>query len=413
MSRLRPSLPIILCLLLFTDPVQAQQNEDSPLQSIDFTVHAMQSAQLLRTESGGRNQQTSDEAEFGFHRIRFNLGVTAILHDRISVLADLGHEPNDFGADFAPQVDYVALDLQLTDAITFRTGTPVTGLFNFRGYSDGAVTQSNPLIGNSPIDFVTAETGVTLIGSYDTFGWDLTWTSPDFFETFAPGTGFTLVGKLRGQLTETLSLGIGVGIGTNDATISRRQTNGQAPRSALQEINLIVGDGENYSLPGFGPDGAGQPNRYTHAYLLPGAAPILFQVDARVDLLPAFVDVWGGWGTERFSFADASGTPMNARLGTALVEQRSHLIWLGSTAKIFLSPQVYLAARGTYADNQSGWAAGRSGTGLWRVQAGGGLSFFDRALLKVEVVHQREGAQSPGQIGEDWTGALVELSVDF
>ena len=65
------------------------------------------------------------------------------------------------------------------------------------------------------------------------------------------------------------------------------------------------------------------------------------------------------------------------------------------------------------AANASDWAEDLDDTSLWRVQGGFGITLFDRALLKLEVVHQNEGENSPGQIRENWTGALTELSVGF
>ncbi len=47
-------------------------------------------------------------------RVRFNLELAIELHERINAFVDLGHEPNDFGAEFAPAVDFAAIDFDLT-----------------------------------------------------------------------------------------------------------------------------------------------------------------------------------------------------------------------------------------------------------------------------------------------------------
>lgn len=159
---------------------QEEQIGDEQRQSvtpnIQLAARVMQSAQFLQADAGAF-VPANEEATFGFHRVRFNLELAIAVHERINAFIDLGHEPNDFGAEFAPAVDFAALDLALTPDLTLRLGTPVTGLFNFRGYSDGAAVQDNPLIGNSPADMVTAETGVQLIGAYAPVTFDLTWTT--------------------------------------------------------------------------------------------------------------------------------------------------------------------------------------------------------------------------------------------
>ncbi len=379
-------------------PAHAQDGELLP--TLEFDARVMQSAQFLQTEYSNSNP-ASNNAEPGFHRVRANLEVTAQFHERISAFIDLGHEPNDFGtggASFAPAVDYVALDLMLNDALTVRLGTPVTGLFNFRGYSDGAAVQGNPLIGNSPIDFITAETGIQLVGATNRAAFDLTVTTPDFFETFAPGTGFTLVAKGSVNATDNLAIGAGVAQGTNGGTLDRGN---------IDAINLITGDGENYNVAG-----RGQANRYTHASLLPGASPTLFQLDARGVGGPLTLDLWGGIGFEGDSFANALGNPTNARQQRdGFVDESSQMWWLGATATWDATDRVFLSARGSYAANSSDWASGLDETALYRIQAGFGFTFWDVGMMKFEVVTQEEGVNSPGQLGTSWYGALAELSV--
>lgn len=380
-------------------PIKAHAQADDTFPTISFDARVMQSAQFLRTDFAG-GEPASNNAEFGFHRVRANLEVSAQFHERVSAFIDFGHEPNDFGTggnSFSPAVDYVALDLMLSETLTLRLGTPVTGLFNFRGYSDGAAVQGNPLIGNSPIDFVTAETGIQLVGSTDNAAFDLTVTTPDFFETFAPGTGFTLVAKGSVNATENLSVGAGVAQGTNSGTLDR---------GSIDAINLITGDGENYNLAGFG-----QPNRYTHAHLLPGAAPTLLQVDARAMGGPLTLDVWGGIGFEGNSFANGAGNATNARQGSGFVDVDSQMWWLGATAKLDATDRFFLSARGSYAANSSEWASELDETALYRIQAGFGFTFWEVGMMKFEFVTQDEGVNSPGQLGTSWYGGLAELSV--
>ena len=61
--------------------------------------------------------------------------------------------------------------------------------------------------------------------------------------------------------------------------------------------------------------------------------------------------------------------------------------------------------------NRSAWAG--DATQLLRLQAGLGLRFWERALLKLEFVNQSEQQNSPGQIGANWRGLVTELSLGF
>lgn len=137
----------ILCCTLVPFDAWAQDEQIGEEQrrslapNIQLAARVMQSAQFLQVDDGAFIPANED-ATFGFHRVRFNLELAIDLHERINAFIDLGHEPNDFGAEFAPAVDFVALDLALSSGLILRLGTPVTGLFNFRGYSDGAAELS-------------------------------------------------------------------------------------------------------------------------------------------------------------------------------------------------------------------------------------------------------------------------------
>ena len=382
---------------LGTAPAAFAQEDDGMMSRIDLSVKAMQGAQFFRTDL---DDVTTSQAEFGFQRVRYNFEISADIHEKIKLFADFGHEPNDFGTgggSFSPAVDYVALDFLLNDEFTFRLGTPVTGAFNFRGYSDGAATQGNPVIGNSPIDFITAQTGVALVGNLDGgFGFDVTVTSPTFYETFQPGTGVSVIGKVR-YATETFGIGGAVMKVTSQ------------PRSGVL-TSWIRGDGENYNIPGAGP-----ASRLTHAYINPGYAPLLLHADAMFKSEFVEGDVWGGISSEQYSFSDGLGNPTNARGATSLtnvVEEDSQMLFFGATAKINATDNFFLAGRVSYADNSSDWAPDDD-TSLLRIQGGLGVTFLDKAMFKIEYVTQDEGVASPGQIGDRWYAVSTELSVTF
>lgn len=387
-------------VFLGTTPHALAQEDDGIMSRLDFSVKAMQGAQFFRTDL---DDVTTSEAEFGFQRVRYNFQVDADLHEKIRLFADLGHEPNDFGTggdSFSPAIDLLMLDLMLNDEFLIRLGTPVTTPFNFRGYSDGAETQSNPVIGNTPIDFITAQTGVALVGNLEGgFGFDVTITSPTFYETFQPGTGVSIIGKAK-YATETFGIG-----GAIMKVTSQR-------RSGVV-TSWIRGDGENYSIPGLGPN-----SRLTHAYINPGISPLVLHADAMFKSEFIEGDIWGGISTEQNSFAQrGDGGALffvpNPRLGNGafIVEEDTQMLFLGATAKINLTDNFFLGARGSFADNSSDWASDLDNTTLFRIQGGFGVTFLDKAMFKVEYVNQSEGVNSPGQIGEDWYAVSTELSV--
>jgi hypothetical protein len=366
------TLVALLVLGLVASPAAAQ--DDDPYPTIDFSANVMQSAQFLQADDGAFDPADAD-AVFGFHRIRVGVNAEVQFHERISALVMLEEEPNDFGTgSFAPAVDFAVVDFQLNDNTTFRMGTPVTGLINFRGFSDGPAVQGNPLIGNSPADMITAATGVKVIGSHGTFGYDVTLNSPTFFETFAPNTGVNIIAKGRIQPNERF--GVGAGFGTATA---------QSP------LVFAGGDGENYRFPSAGSGGI----RNTHA-ALPGTGNnggTIFQADAMANVALLEANAWGGFATQ--SDPDQTG------------------YFLGLGLKLNVSESAYLAARGTLVDNASDVVDDLDNTSLNRIQVGFGVDFLERARFKLEGVRQHEGENSYGQIGDDWYGVLGELSVAF
>ena len=68
----------------------------------------------------------------------------------------------------------------------------------------------------------------------------------------------------------------------------------------------------------------------------------------------------------------------------------------------------WVAVRYTQVTNESDGIIGDNK--MDRYQLGVGLWLAENVLLKGEYVYQGEGAVSPGQIGSDWQGFLIELS---
>jgi hypothetical protein len=384
----------LLLALATALPAQAQM-EDGELPEIDFAVNVMQSAQWLGVDAtNALKRDNLDDDHAGFHRIRAGLNLNVQFHERVSALVMIESEPNDFGgldvsSQFEPQIDFAVMDVQLSDALTFRAGTPVTGLFKFRGYSDGPVVQGNPVIGNSPADMITAGQGVKLIGSFESVGFDLT-INRGFGESFDSGgtTGVDLLGNVTIQPSDTYGLGLGVATATGNKL-----------------LQMAAGDGENYNL-----TGSASASRETHA-AMPGETVI--QGDAMVNVSDVKVSAWGGFATGRI--AGATINPAVNSLG-----DDAQAAYAGVNARLDASESVFFGLRGTVVANVSDEADSTvptaefdESTSLSRIEANVGITFFDAAMLKIGGLRQVEGINSFGQIGNNWFGVATELSFAF
>jgi len=373
-----------LFLIGLAVPAQAQM-DDGELPEVDFSVNLMQSGQILTVDDNNPYSRPQlDGVHSGFHQIRAGLTASAQFSERVSGVLNIEAEPNDFGQNgFSPEIDLVFIDLALTDGLTFRTGTPVTGLLNFRGFSDGPVVQGNPLIGNSPADMITAAQGVQLLGSYETFGFDLT-VNRSFAETFSSQqTGVNVIGKARYTGSELVKVGGGFAFHTGDGVTPNGDVSGD-PAGVV----FANGDRENYNFPGTGIN-----STETHVNMPAGS---IFMADGKITPGAADIDAWVGYATE-----DRTGGTFQALFG-------------GLGLKYSLTESFYAAGRFTYIGDQSDGASDVDHTAVSRTQVGLGYEVFDRALFKVEYVRQVEGANTAlSRIGNNWSGVTTELSVNF
>ena len=85
LQRCTAFLTILLLLTLTGTPVLAQDGDDM-MDRVSFSVKAMQGAQYFRTDFPG--EPPTDQAEPGFQRVRYNLEVSADLHERITLFVD-------------------------------------------------------------------------------------------------------------------------------------------------------------------------------------------------------------------------------------------------------------------------------------------------------------------------------------
>ena len=385
-------LALSLACLPASSHAQSQDDDEDSFPTIDLSVNLMQSAQALTVDdenAPAASAGVSSGSYSGFHQVRAGLNASVQFSDRVSGLLMLEAEPNDFGTNgFAPAVDFVTIDLALTDALTFRTGTPVTGLINFRGFSDGPVTQGNPLIGNSPADMITAAHGVKLIGTYETFGFDVT-VNRSFGEDFTTTdyTGVNVIGKVRYTGSPLFKVGAGGAFHTGDGV----PPNSPEVQDGQNGLVFANGDRENYNLIG----GGATSSTHTHVNMPSGT---IVQADAKLTPGPAAdIDAWVGYATDD---EDEVGTVFKSAF------------FGGIGAKANLTPDFYLAGRFTYVGNTSEDAPDDHTT-VSRIQVGFGYEVFDRALFKIEGVRQVEGVNSNGQDGNNWSGVTTEISLNF
>jgi hypothetical protein len=381
----------LLLLAATAVPAQAQM-DDGEFPNFDFGVNLMQSAQIINLDV----PNADPDPVGGFHRARAGLNLNAQFSENVSGLLLLEQEPNDFGGSFGlgPSVDLMLMNLQVSEGLTVQAGTPVTGLMNFRGFSDGPAVQGNPLIGNSPADIITAGEGVKVIGSYGDFGFDLTMArtfGEDLSTQDGENDGIWLIGKATYAVSDVLSIGGGV-----------------ATATAEQTMDFARGDRENYNLSPGQNGGTSDAAKNTHA-ALPNGGTIL-HADAKITPDPLDVDLWGGLAQE--SEVDGSNSDASAAFG-------------GLGAKLNVSESFYLAGRftvvsdnGDAIDDASGDPSGT----LTRFQGGFGWYVFENALLKVEGVTQSHGdsfgaAQATPVTrpapADSFAGVLTELSFNF
>ena len=337
----------------------------------------------------------------GFNRFRYALGFDVQVADNITAFVELSEEPDDFGVDYTPHVDLALINVALDEHLTVQLGTIVTVLFNFRGYSDGAVVQANPLIGNSPADMITAAEGMKLIGEYGRFHWDLGISSSDFGESFGGDRGLTYLGRGSYDINEHFSFGFGLASSDHGDQVR----NGS---SDIVRAGLYQGDGDNYRFRSANTGGI----RNTHAGIIPGLDSSAFHLDAQYQNDLTTIRLWAGQVKDDFSFAGSDGKATVASLSQGFIEQESEMRFIGTEASYYFTPdKFYGAMRYVVVENESGDI--NSKNKLIRTQLGIGYFYRQNILVKAELVNQQEEQSSPGQIGDDWQGFMLEMSLTF
>ena len=371
----------------------------------DLTVKLAQHFQSVEADSSDGAVAASESADnftpgdtnAAFMRPRFNLEFSLQFTPWLSAFVDIAEEPNDFGGSdpFSIENDLTFLDVGLLKAVgsnaadrnsvTLRLGTPVGTLWNFRGYSDGAAVQGNPLIGNTPFDPVDAFTGAQILGTHqvggvvESVGWDIAVLTGNFNEDTRGDRGTDI--NLRGRIALAGGLKIGAAYVTTD--------NENGATSAF-----FNGNGDNVSLA----DTASPSGRETHFAFFDANRDVRdFGVDS---------DAWQIDG--EYSYEDR----LTARAWYAEAEEDTNNLELsnvGVEGQLYLSPdELYVASRYTRVENESDGISGDDT--LDRIQVGGGAWLAENTLLKVEYIRQNEEQNARSRVGDDWDGVLVELS---
>ncbi len=358
-----------------------------------------QGAQAIEADDGAFDPDDSDMSP-GFNRFRFALGFDIALAENIDAYVEFSEEPNDFGVDFTPHIDFAVVNFTLSDAFVFQMGTVGTGLFNFRGYSDGAAVQDNPLIGNSPADMAGAAEGIKLFGKHESIKWDITLSTSDFGESFGGDRGFTYIGKAALEITQQFKVGAGVSLSDHGDQVR----NGA---DTVVRAGFYQGDGDNYRFP----SAEAGSIRNTHMGLIPGLDTEVLHVDAHFQNDSLILNFWGGELTDDFSFGDASGQQTVASQNVSFIEVESKVSFLGLEGTFLLTPKWHIAGRYVSVTNESDGVS--SEDEMARIQFGVGYKYLEHVMFKAEVVSQTEEENSAGQIGSDWSGLMLETSYTF
>ncbi|MDO6486597.1 hypothetical protein Q4503_02725 [Colwellia sp. 6_MG-2023] len=394
----------LLALSVTATQVQAVEFMDGKLKINGAAMQSWQSA--IEVDGAARAPEDQDS---GFHRLRYALTFNAQVTDHISVFAELAEEPND-NPNFAQDLAWIQFE---KDGMGLRVGNVISTTQNFIEYSDGAAVQSNPLIGNSPVDMITAEEGLWLYGLSDNYTWDAVLSKPSFVTDFSKDSGYNF--GLRGTVGLGNGFSIGGGIFLTNADLDCGSGNCTDPGGAPIGSLIGVGDGDNYEF-GTDTDGvSGTPGRGSHFAIVPGINATIWQLDAQYETDNFKLNAYYGQAQDDYSWADSSIAgyrPVSANF----TEQDSEVSFMSVKAKYNINNTVYLAARYSQSTNESTGISGDDT--LDRIQLGLGYTIEENVLLKLEYVKQTEEAFSGGQAtdgtGEaEWDGIVAELSVTF
>lgn len=414
--------------LAMTSGAYAQDEEDNTLLGgrLKVNFYALQAFQAIQAKEGAFRPEDEEQSS-NFQRLRVNLELSFQISDHIRAYVDIAEEPNDFSnfndVNFTFNQDFAGIDFELfglsgaarDDAtLILSLGNIGTAPFQFKGFQDGAATQSNPLIGNSPVDFATAESGAQLAfhqhsgdGLIESFNVIGAITGSTFGEVYNENRGF----NYRVQGAVETAMGIDVGLNYLKANQGDQLDISGTQVGSLDGVTrpgYVFGDGENYNFSS-SPTSA----RDTHVGVLPGLEMEILQLNVQVKPTPSTTLI-GMYGVAKddFAFVDGSGNITGNVGNVGVIAQESEINYYVLEGTQYVVPDtLYLAARYTNVTNETPGIT--SENTLERLQVGAGYWLTDRVLAKVEYVDQTEEANSGGQIGAGFDGFSAEVSVKF
>ena len=417
MNNKTKSLNLVLALATPLLPVgyaNAAQFMDGNLSINGAVMQGFQSP--IELEGSGRVTTADDNASSGFQRLRYALHINATIDETFSAFAELAEEPNDLNTDsgfdpFGIHMDLGWIEANMGGGVKARAGGIVTTTQTFLRYSDGAVVQSNPFIGNTPVDMITGEEGIWLLGQKDFESgphvtWDLAVSSPSFLRDFSEHAGYNLQARGTVNFDNGLSFGSGVFKSNGDLDC----VGGVCSRVDGAAVNSLIalGDGDNYAFATRG------PGNVNHVAIIPSIDALIWQVDAQYQNGPFMVHGFYGQAEDDFSWQDAGGG--YRPISSTFAETDAEMAFWGLESRVKTSNNTYVAARYSQSENETGGVS--SDNKLYRWQLAGGYWFNDSTLLKVEYAKQEEDALSGGQNvngtgSAEWDGVSAELSVTF
>ena len=397
---------------------------------------ALQGFQAIQADDGAFRPE-DEEQEANFQRLRVNLQLKFNITDNIRADVDIAEEPNDFGnngdRDFAFHQDFGGIEFELlgllgsgsdNSDLTLRVGNIGAAPFQFKGFQDGADNQGNALIGNSPVDFATAENGIQLSYTKSALSgpiesWNVAGhiTGSSFGEQFQEDRGFNL--RLQGTLNFAGGFKAGLNVFQSDQGDQLSfGANGVAGLDGVTTTNYRFGDGENYNF-----SSSGSSSRETHVGASPGLDMTIVQFNlayqpSKNTSLIAMI----GRAEDDFAFADDAGNIQagnvfldaggNRQEGANVIEAQSAVDYFVLEAQQYIMPnKLFVAGRYTNSSNDTDGISGEDT--LERIQLGAGFWINERTLWKAEFVDQDEEANSGGQVGGEFDGFITEISTRF
>lgn len=403
---------------------------------LELNFLALQGFQSIQADDGAFRPEDEEQSS-NFQRLRVNLQLKFHITDNIVADVDIAEEPNDFGnngdRDFSFHQDFGGIEFNLLGLtgrasdnknLTLRVGNIGAAPFQFKGFQDGADNQGNALVGNSPVDYATAENGAqlsytqTLNDSYiESFNVTGHITGSSFGEQFQEDRGF------NGRLQGTLNFAGGFKVGLNFFQADQGDQldfngNGVASLDGVTTTNYRFGDGENYNF-----SASGSGTRDTHVGIMPGLdmsivqLNVAYQPNANTSLIAMI-----GRAEDDFAFSNAAGDVLpgivnfdaggNRVESNEVVRADSAVDFYVLEAQQYIVPgKFYVAGRYTNASNDTDGVS--SEDTLERFQVAAGYWINNKSLWKLEYVDQDEEANSGGQIGGGFDGIITEVSVKF